>query len=852
MSTTQTTASGSDDGFVPANPHMTERWKPILVFTLFALVISLAGGLVFQRYKESIKKDKQDELAGIAELKIGQITNWIVERKGDAESLTHDPFFMAEVERWLQRGGISDGARDKLGRRLWTLQKAYSDHGYTSISLFDNQGKLRLSSRNGDGVVPEHEKLAILESIRSGKATLSDMHSSIRGAKQVIEIDLVAPLLVGSEDKKHVIGAVVFHTDPSRFLFPLLQRWPTPSQSAENLLVRRDGDDVVFLNELRHRKSTALAMRLPLSNRDLPAAMAILGRRGLMEGVDYRGVPVVGVLHKVPGTQWAMVSKIDKAEIYAPINSLGNWILLLLLALIGAGGGVAAFWWKKQRQYVRALEERHEQKIEREVLTRHLGYLAKFSNDIIWLKDAEGVYLSCNLQFERFFGAKENDIVGKTDYDFLDAELADVFRQKDREVAIAGKPCINEEWGTYPDDGQRVLLETIKTPICDEDGKLIGVMGIARDITERKRSEDELRFKDTLLTAEYEASIEGILVVDGTGKIISCNRRFAGMWGIAEDIVGSGFGASEPVLQAILDQMREPGLLMEKVRHLYRHSDEAGRDEIELRDERVFEYNTTPMIGPKQECYGRIWYFRDLTGQKSAAKNLARSYAKLQRLSLRMENARADERAKIALNLHDEMGATLAAMKMRVAWLTSRLPAGMPQLAEEAAHISELVSGGIQTMHRIVSELRPDLLSDVGLTAAIANYVKKFRRHSNMECTLVLPESELMLGEEQALTVFRILQESLSNVVKHAQAGKVSIIVAAQDKSLSMVVKDDGIGFDADVKKEQSFGLLGIRERALMVGGKARISSAPGKGTRISVSIPYQGRRISDPEAHHA
>ena len=109
-----------------------------------------------------------------------------------------------------------------------------------------------------------------------------------------------------------------------------------------------------------------------------------------------------------------------------------------------------------------------------------------------------------------------------------------------------------------------------------------------------------------------------------------------------------------------------------------------------------------------------------------------------------------------------------------------------------------------------------------------------------------------MLGEEQALTVFRILQESLSNVVKHAQAGKVSIIVAAQDKSLSMVVKDDGIGFDADVKKEQSFGLLGIRERALMVGGKARISSAPGKGTRISVSIPYQGRRISDPEAHHA
>ncbi|HLP97062.1 MAG TPA: PAS domain S-box protein [Sideroxyarcus sp.] len=1099
MGTIQTTASGSKAATGDAAAQMTRRWKPILAFFLFVCALSLAGGLVFQRYKESLKKDKQNELAGIGELKIRQITNWIVERKGDAESLTHDPLFVAEVERWLQGGGLSDGTRARLNERLTSMQQAYADYGYTSIALFDRQGKLRLSSRSGD-VVREHEKPVILESMRSGKATLSDMHSTVRGGERVVELELVAPVFVGTKGKKQAIGGILFRADPYRFLFPLIQRWPTPSQSAENLLVRRDGDDVLFLNELRHLKNTALAMRLPLSRRELPAVMAVLGQAGLIEGIDYRGVPVVGVLHKVPGTQWAMVSKIDRAEIYAPIDSLRNWIFLLLLLLAGAGGGVAAFWWKKQRQYVRALKERHAQKIEHEVLMRHLDYLTKFSNDIIlllngagrlisfndravqaygytvdelsslniddlrvkeaslahderirqidraggamvfesvhrrksgehipvessvrtiemageryyqviirdiserkkaesqvlrqkrfirqiidsdpnmimvkdadgryllaneamaksygqttagivgkcnadfignpellaaydhagrevlesrqervaleagmladgrkhlfhtirkplvqddgsvsvltiamditdlkeaelrfenertrlrtllktmselvWLKDVDGIYLACNSQFERFFGAREADIVGKTDYDFVDAELADFFRQKDREAMFADKACVNEETVTYADTGERVLLETVKTPVRDEEGILIGVMGIARDITERKRVEEELRFKNTLLTIEHEASIEGVLIIDRLGNIVSCNHRFVGMWGIAEDIIASGSGGR--VMQAMLEQLAESNQLMEKVCHLALYGSEVSRGEIELRDGRVFECFTTPMIGPQQERYGRIWYFRDLTEQKVAARDLADSYAKLQQLSLRMENAREDERAKIALNLHDEMGATLAAMKMRVAWLASKLPEGMPLLTEEAAQISELVSGGIQTMHRIVSELRPDLIGDLGLAAAIADYVKKFCRHANIECTLILPEAEFMLGDEHALALFRILQESLNNVVKHARASRVSIIFTEQDHVLSMEIGDDGIGFDVGMHREQSFGLLGIRERALMLGGKARVSSAPGKGTRISVSIPYPARRISDPEPHHA
>lgn len=103
--------------------------------------------------------------------------------------------------------------------------------------------------------------------------------------------------------------------------------------------------------------------------------------------------------------------------------------------------------------------------------------------DLIWLKDPDGVYLACNPVFERFFGAAESAIVGKTDYDFVDQELADFFREHDRKAMAAGRPSVNQEWVTFADDGHRALLETIKTPMRDDTGKLIGVLGIARDIT---------------------------------------------------------------------------------------------------------------------------------------------------------------------------------------------------------------------------------------------------------------------------------------------------------------------------------------------------------------------------------
>lgn len=129
---------------------------------------------------------------------------------------------------------------------------------------------------------------------------------------------------------------------------------------------------------------------------------------------------------------------------------------------------------------------------------------------LVWMKDADGIYLVCNSRFERFFGARESEIIGKTDYDFVDSELADFFRKNDRKAIAAGRPTINEEWVTYADDGHRELLETIKTPVHDAEGRLIGVLGIARDITEQRQAEDELK-NERLRFKNLVDSVDGIV-----------------------------------------------------------------------------------------------------------------------------------------------------------------------------------------------------------------------------------------------------------------------------------------------------------------------------------------------------
>jgi len=195
--------------------------------------------------------------------------------------------------------------------------------------------------------------------------------------------------------------------------------------------------------------------------------------------------------------------------------------------------------------FVRDITERKQAEEEHRRNEGHLRTLVQTIPDFIWLKDPEGDYLSCNPKFERFFGASEKDIVGKTDYDFVEREQADFFRENDRKAIEAGKPTRNEEWITYADNGQRVFLETIKTPMFDAQGTIIGVLGIGRDITERNQAEKALHDSKERFELAMQAASDGIFDWDMKTNQIYYSPGFKRMLGHQDDELENDFSVWE-------------------------------------------------------------------------------------------------------------------------------------------------------------------------------------------------------------------------------------------------------------------------------------------------------------------
>ena len=184
---------------------------------------------------------------------------------------------------------------------------------------------------------------------------------------------------------------------------------------------------------------------------------------------------------------------------------------------------------------IREITKRKDEALALRNSESHLRTLVQTIPDLIWLKDSEGVYLSCNTRFERFFGAREADIIGKTDYDFVDRDLADFFRENDRKAMAAGKPTSNEEWVTFAEDGHREFLDTIKTPMYDFNGKLIGVLGIGRDNTQRKLAEQNVRASEKRFRAIFDQAPVAIALLDMQGRPIISNLSLSKMLGYTTD-----------------------------------------------------------------------------------------------------------------------------------------------------------------------------------------------------------------------------------------------------------------------------------------------------------------------------
>jgi len=185
-----------------------------------------------------------------------------------------------------------------------------------------------------DSLCP-HMTQSLAEALRKHRPILTDIHAGTDELSP--HISAIVPIFAKSGAADEQVGAIILQSNTQTFLYPLIQSWPTPSRSAETLLVRRDGDSALVLNDLRFRKHTALKLRIPLSRKDVPAVMAVRGRVGVVQGKDYRGVEVLSAIEAVPDSPWFLVAKVDAKEVFAAWRSRSILILALAFNLVGDG-----------------------------------------------------------------------------------------------------------------------------------------------------------------------------------------------------------------------------------------------------------------------------------------------------------------------------------------------------------------------------------------------------------------------------------------------------------------------------------------------------------------------------------
>ena len=249
--------------------------------------------------------------------------------------------------------------------------------------------------------------------------------------------------------------------------------------------------------------------------------------------------------------------------------------------------------------------------------------------DIIYTHDLKGNYTSVNQAVETITGYTCEEALRTNMADILAPEYVETAKKMIAEK-LAGKAVTAYELEILAKNGNRVTVD-VNTRIIYDNGVPVGVQGIARDVTDRKRAERDLQFRNLILLTQQEATIDGILVVGEDGKIVSHNRRFVEMFAIPSELLKTGSDA--PVLDFVTDIMADPKAFKERVQYLYEHTMETGRDEILLKNGSILDRYSAPMIGPDGRSYGRVWYFRDITEQKAANNALRESNEKFRQLA---------------------------------------------------------------------------------------------------------------------------------------------------------------------------------------------------------------------------
>ncbi len=481
---------------------------------------------------------------------------------------------------------------------------------------------------------------------------------------------------------------------------------------------------------------------------------------------------------------------------------------------------------QKAREEIRALEETHR-------------LIINSALDAIVGMDVEGKITIWTPQAEAIFGWKEEEVIGKlvaetiVPEELREAHLKGLRRYLDTRTPVILNKLI--EITAIDRDGRRFPIELTVTPI--RTGENIFFCSFIRDITERHQSQQQI-VRARKLSDDIIQSLPGLFYLfTREGKYLRWNKR--------KELI-SGYSHEEIAAMKPLQFFREDQERVKKhIEDCFRYGETVVEADLVTRDGKKIPFYFTGLRVEYEGVECLLGTGIDISDRKEAEDLLKKTSERLRELSAHLQTVREEERIRISREIHDELGQQLTVLKMDISWLKKKVDATDLKVQQKMNDLMKVIDHTVRTVRKISSDLRPSLLDDLGLVAALEWHSQEFEKRFGIPIEFNAEVKELDVKPEIATAMFRIFQETMTNVARHSEATKVETSILMENGKLVMRVRDNGRGFSRnDITDKRTLGILGMQERAAIIEGEYSISSQPGEGTIVEVKVPIGDHQI--------
>lgn len=508
-----------------------KRTDIIGIVFLVILVVTFLSIYYYDSESDKIDTEKQEYLKAINELKIDQIVQWRKERLSTAQFFPTIGKLIKYTEE-LRNNKNTIEAKSYFNKSLLPFKL---NHYYENIFIAEPNGSILFSLDSTFSLIEESTIQIIKQAVENDSVIFSDFYYHPLDAK--IYFDLVSPV---KNNDGEIIAAIIQRTEPSHSIYQLISKWPSESKSAESYIFKKLEDRIIFLSELRHKSNTKLDFTISISDTNIISVKGILGRQGKLDGTDYRGVTVLANLQKIPGTDWLIISEIDKDEIYKDI--IYRIEAMIVIALITMTAMLLGYLFLKKSKQSKQFENKFLKEKELVEIQKEFKTTLYSIGDAVITSDSNGRIKYMNTVAETLTGWKESEatglplekvfiIINETTREKIDNPVQKVMKQGTI-VSLANHTLLISR------QGKEIPIADSGAPIKDLNGNIIGVVLVFRDQTEERAKEKAILESNDKFSKIFNSSSESISLTQmSTGKLREVNDGFIEMFGYSRDEV---------------------------------------------------------------------------------------------------------------------------------------------------------------------------------------------------------------------------------------------------------------------------------------------------------------------------